>query len=75
MQEAAQEIKQTGRRCIEIYADVSKEDEVKQMVDRVVDELGGLDVVSLLSVSLPALRHRLDAYTLCRWSQTQELPS
>jgi len=33
------------RNAIEIYADVSKEDEVKEMVDRTVQELGGLDVM------------------------------
>ncbi|PCH37673.1 short chain oxidoreductase [Wolfiporia cocos MD-104 SS10] len=46
LQEVAQEIKtRTGRRCLEVYADVSKEEEVREMVDRVVDELGGLDVM------------------------------
>ncbi|MDD6448842.1 MAG: SDR family oxidoreductase [Lachnospiraceae bacterium] len=34
----------TGRKVIAIGCDCTKEDQVKTMVDRVVDELGGLDI-------------------------------
>jgi NAD(P)-dependent dehydrogenase (short-subunit alcohol dehydrogenase family) len=40
------EIQGKGRRSLALFADVSIEEEVKAMVDRVVKELGGLDVVS-----------------------------
>ncbi len=36
-----------GRRGYVVVADVSSEQEVKQMVETVVDHFGGLDVVSL----------------------------
>lgn len=46
LQETADAIQsETGRRACVVYADVSKEDDVKAMVDKVVDELGGLDVM------------------------------
>ncbi|KAI0949782.1 hypothetical protein AcV7_008450 [Taiwanofungus camphoratus] len=46
LQEVAMEARKiVGRRCLEIYADVSKEDDAKMMTDRTVDELGGLDVM------------------------------
>ena len=46
LQETADAIRiETGRRTCVAHADVSKEDEVKAMVDKVVDELGGLDVM------------------------------
>ena len=38
-----------GRRCILIPGDVSKEKEVSAMIEEVVNELGGLDVVSRIS--------------------------
>lgn len=40
------DIENTGRNVVECIADVSKEDEVKRMIDTVVERLGGLDVVS-----------------------------
>ena len=40
-------ITQKGRRTVAILADVSAEEEVKAMIDTVVKELGGLDVVRL----------------------------
>lgn len=56
LQEVAMEARKiVGRRCLEIYADVSKEDDAKMMTDRTVDELGGLDVVS---PSPPSCTHR-----------------
>ncbi|KAJ3573802.1 hypothetical protein NP233_g2193 [Leucocoprinus birnbaumii] len=40
-----EEIRALGRDTIECMADVSQEEEVKQMVDRTVEQLGGLDVM------------------------------
>ena len=45
--EVVEEIKKKGRRSIGIAADISKEDEVKAMLDKAVEELGSLDVVSV----------------------------
>lgn len=39
------EIKSMGREVVECIADVSKEAQVKGMVDSAVERLGGLDVV------------------------------
>ena len=43
-----------GGTCTTILADVSIESEVKQMVDTVVERMGGIDVVSLRSHSTDA---------------------
>lgn len=37
----------SGRKCIVIPADISQEDQVKAMINRVVLEMGHLDVVSV----------------------------
>ena len=47
--EVVEEIKKKGRRSIGIAADISKEDEVRAMLDKAVEELGSLDVVSAYS--------------------------
>ena len=44
-QETLKLISKYGRRAIAIKADVSKEDEIRYMVDRAVKELGSLDIV------------------------------
>ncbi len=41
----AEEIRQTGRHSVSIFADVSNSSDVDRMVHRVVDELGHLDVI------------------------------
>ncbi|KAG8685406.1 hypothetical protein FRC09_014762, partial [Ceratobasidium sp. 395] len=43
--ELVKEIELTGRKSIAIPGDVSKESEVKEMVTKTVDELGGLDIM------------------------------
>jgi NAD(P)-dependent dehydrogenase (short-subunit alcohol dehydrogenase family) len=45
LEEVVNEIKMMGRKAIAITCDVSKEDEVKAMVEQTVAELGRLDVV------------------------------
>jgi NAD(P)-dependent dehydrogenase (short-subunit alcohol dehydrogenase family) len=49
LEEVAQEITKTyaGRRACVLLANVTIEDDVRKMVDGVVSELGGLDVVSI----------------------------
>lgn len=46
LDEVVSEIKAKGRRCISVLGDVSKEEDVKALVNKTVEELGGLDVVS-----------------------------
>jgi NAD(P)-dependent dehydrogenase (short-subunit alcohol dehydrogenase family) len=48
LEEVVNEIKKMGRKAIAISCDVSKEDEVKAMVEQTVAELGRLDVVRKL---------------------------
>ncbi|KAG6371234.1 hypothetical protein JVT61DRAFT_9859 [Boletus reticuloceps] len=45
----ADEIEKIGRRTLLVPADVTVDEEVKGMVEAVVKELGGLDVVSITS--------------------------
>lgn len=40
------EIQKLGRKAVSLPCDVTKEEEVKNMVDKAVNELGRLDVVS-----------------------------
>lgn len=43
--EVVEEIKKKGRRAIGVTADVTKEEEVKSLVERAVSELGSVDIV------------------------------
>ncbi|KAK7034579.1 hypothetical protein VNI00_012208 [Paramarasmius palmivorus] len=45
LEEVEKEIQGLGKRTVVVTADVSNEDEVKNMVDKVVQELGSLDVM------------------------------
>ena len=48
LKEVVAEIQQLGRKAIALPYDVTKEQEVKEMVEKTVAELGGLDVVTYL---------------------------
>ena len=48
--ELVKKIQGQGRRSCQIIADVSEEDQVKGMIESVVNEFGGLDVVSKSSL-------------------------
>jgi 3-oxoacyl-(acyl-carrier-protein) reductase len=43
--QTAQEIQALGRKGVAVIADVSKRDEVEQMIQTAVDELGGVDIL------------------------------
>jgi meso-butanediol dehydrogenase/(S,S)-butanediol dehydrogenase/diacetyl reductase len=49
LDELVQEIESKGRRSLGVPADISLEAEVEKMVQKVVQELGSLDVVSCLT--------------------------
>lgn len=65
LDELVKKIQGKGRRSTQIIADVSQEDQVKGMVETVVRELGGLDVVCISSSM--AL---FGSDPAARWSQT-----
>lgn len=46
LEELVSQIKAKGRRAIAVFGDVSVEDDVRNAIDKVVADLGGLDVVS-----------------------------
>lgn len=46
IQEVVSQIEARGRRALAVPADVSREEEVRAMITRVIEQLGGLDVVS-----------------------------
>ena len=48
LQDVQKEIVALNKKCVIATADVSKEEEVKSMVEKAVTELGGLDVVSFV---------------------------
>ena len=45
--EVGRELEATGRRAISVPGDVSVEEDVKQIVQRTVEHLGGVDCVSM----------------------------
>lgn len=47
LSDVAKDIQEKGTKTVILYADVSKEEEVKKMVDECVEKLGGLDIVRL----------------------------
>jgi NAD(P)-dependent dehydrogenase (short-subunit alcohol dehydrogenase family) len=49
LEELVKKIQNQGRRSCHLVADVSEEDQVKGMIETVVKEFGGLDVVSINS--------------------------
>ncbi|TFK53269.1 NAD(P)-binding protein [Heliocybe sulcata] len=62
LEEVANEIKALGSRSLAVFADVSREDEVNSMVQAVVQELGGLDVM-VANAGIAAFRSVLDTTT------------
>ncbi|CAE6501632.1 unnamed protein product [Rhizoctonia solani] len=50
LEKLVEEIKRLGRKAISIPGDVSKEQEVQNMVTKTVDELGSLDIVSAVDI-------------------------
>lgn len=68
LKEVEKEIQALNRQCVIAMADVSKEDEVKAMVEQAISHLGGLDVVSVLRVF-----KRQSSSWIARWSPTLEL--
>lgn len=45
VESTASDVRKTGRKAIAIKADVSETDEVNFMIDRVINELGGIDIL------------------------------
>ena len=66
LQEVEQKILALGRKCLVTATDVSSEEEVKDMIEKTVTLLGGLDVVGVVF----SIRHLLTSNN--RWSQMQE---
>jgi NAD(P)-dependent dehydrogenase (short-subunit alcohol dehydrogenase family) len=64
----AEEIIKLGRKVLECVGDVTDEDQVIQMIEKVQEELGGLDVVRLNPYLNP---HQCHGKAIARWSQMQ----
>ncbi len=70
-------IQAKGRKALAVPGDVSVESDVVQIVEKTIQELGGVDVVRLLAGMLlrndGSVNCRLVAHgAWCRWLQTQE---
>ena len=52
LNEVVAEIKQVGRRVIALPCDVTKEQEVKELIEKTVAQLGRLDVVGVIFLLL-----------------------
>ena len=70
--EVVAQIHAKGRRSLALLGDVSNENDVKTMVDKVVDELGGIDVVrtKVNDTRCP----RIDCACFPRWWRMQGSP-
>ena len=53
-EETAEAIRRTGRRAVAIAADISKPDEIQAMVDRAINEFGGINIL-VNNAGLPAV--------------------
>lgn len=65
VEETANAVKQIGRRAIAIKADVSEVDEVDAMVERVIDELGGIQILvnnAGIGMTAPAIEITLETW-------------
>ncbi|GBE89067.1 Uncharacterized oxidoreductase [Sparassis crispa] len=61
----AEKIRKTGRRAVAVTGDVSKESDVKAVIDKVVDSLGGVDVMVAnagIVMNKPAIETTLEEY-------------
>ena len=59
--ECIHEVEECGVNHILVQADVSKEDQVRRMVDEVIEKLGGLDiVVNNAGIQIPSDSHEID---------------
>ena len=61
----------TGRKVVAIYADVTKEEDVKAMVKQVVEQLGGLDFCHAnagICINVPA-----EEMTYAQWSKNMDV--
>ena len=68
---AAEIAEKTGRKVIAIYADVTKEEDVKAMVEQVAAELGGLDFCHAnagICINVPA-----DEMTYDQWKKNMDV--
>ena len=65
--DVAKEIEKEGRRAHLVFADISDEKQVADMVSSTVEELGRLDVVRL--IGWPSSLRSFDGLAKCSWSQ------
>ena len=66
LQEVSKQIEAKGRRCLMIVGDVTVEEDVKTAIDKTVQDLGGLDIVSKDVLSL---RYKFIDIGDFRWSR------
>lgn len=60
LEQCIHDVKEHGVNHILVQGDVSKEDEVRRMVDRVIEELGGLDIlINNAGIQIPADSHEM----------------
>jgi len=67
-EKTAEAVKKIGRRAIAIKADVAEPDEVDAMVDRVIDELGGVHIL-VNNAGIPIHGPLLEEQTVERWDR------
>lgn len=71
MDEAVQRIELRGSRAAAVAADVSREDEVKRLVEVTAGKFGKLDIVRLPLFLKHQIDSRLTDCFVCRWWRTQ----
>ena len=69
-EDAVRRITSKGARAVAVAADVSREDEVKRLIETTVEKLGKLDIVRH-PFARTLSRTIILLIVLCRWSRTQ----
>lgn len=72
LEDAAAEIRGTGRRCLAVQAHVGRVDEINNLVSRVAEEFGRIDILVNNAATNPTVDSALD-YTERAWDSVMNL--
>lgn len=60
LEKVAQEIKQTGRKCLAVPAHIGRLEDIRMLTDRILDEFGRLDILINNAATNPSMASAID---------------